>query len=237
MNGKINKVEYRIIGNKRVFAFGSKEEFLTFLYGQNVILIALNAEKLNSSDEELDTLINSNIGYPDGIGAVWALRRKGLKAIKIAGAEFWLDIVGKYYQQKSFFFIGSSQEVIEITIAKLKKEFPRLNIVGYRNGFLGAGEKEALLEEFHLNKPDVVFVAMGSPKQEFLMRFFLQEYPALYMGLGGSFDVYSGTKNRAPRIFIKLGLEWLYRLLKEPTRISRQISLVIFFFKVIVRKI
>lgn len=236
MNRKINNVEYGFVGNKRIFALKSKEEFLIFLNGQNVILVALNAEKLNKTDNELDDLINSNIGYPDGIGAVWALRRKGFEAIKIAGAEFWLDIIRKYNQEKSFFFIGSSQEVIEITVSKLRKQFPLLKIAGYRNGFLNEGDKNALLEEFHIKEPDVVFVAMGSPKQEFLMQFFLNSYPALYMGLGGSFDVYSGQKNRAPDIFISLGLEWLFRLLKEPTRISRQINLATFFFKVILRK-
>ena len=77
---------------------------------------------------------------------------------------------------------------------------------------------------------------MGSPKQEFLMQKFLNEYPALYMGLGGSFDVYSGLKKRAPRFFIKFGLEWFYRLLKEPSRIFRQLDLIKFFFKIIFSK-
>jgi len=90
-----------------------------------------------------------------------------------------------------------------------------------------------VLEDIKQKKPDVVFIAMGSPRQEFLMQRYLQEYKALYMGLGGSFDVYSGMKNRAPKIFVDLGLEWFYRLLKEPTRISRQLKLVKFFFKII----
>ena len=89
---------------------------------------------------------------------------------------------------------------------------------------------------FIKKKPDVIFIAMGSPKQEFLMRDFLKKYNALYMGLGGSFDVYSGVKKRAPKIFINLGLEWLYRLLKEPTRFSRQTSLVKFFLKILFDK-
>lgn len=224
---------FQKINNKKIYAFTSKDQFLNYIQGKKSILIALNAEKLNRSDSELDDLINSNIGYPDGIGAVWALRRRGLDATKIAGAEFWLDIIEKYHHEKSFYLIGASQEVIDITVTKLKVEFPQLDIKGYRNGFLKKEDKDLLLSDFARTKPDIIFVAMGSPKQEFLMAEFMKSYPALYMGLGGSFDVYSGTKKRAPRIFISLGLEWLYRLLKEPTRIGRQLNLVKFFFKII----
>lgn len=224
------------INNKRIYAFSSKDQFLDYIDEKKRILIALNAEKLNREDFELERLINTNIGYPDGIGAVWALKRKGLEAAKIAGAEFWLDIIKRYQHEKSFYLIGASQEVIDLTVVKLKSEFPAINIKGYRNGFLKEGDKEALVQEFIHKKPDVIFVAMGSPRQEFLMSDFLEQYPALYMGLGGSFDVYSGAKKRAPDIFIRFGLEWLYRLLKEPTRIGRQLNLVSFFFKSIVGK-
>ena len=159
------------------------------------------------------------------------------KAAKIAGAEFWLDIIKAYHQQKSFYFIGSSESVIRKTITTLKKDFPTLKIQGYRNGYLKEGDKKLLLDDFYEKKPDVVFVAMGSPKQEFLMQEFYTQYPALYMGLGGSFDVYSGLKKRAPKLFIQLALEWFYRLLKEPTRISRQFNLIKFFFKIIFGKL
>ena len=98
---------------------------------------------------------------------------------------------------------------------KLRSEFPGLRVMGYRNGFMNEEDFPLVLREFKKLKPDVIFVAMGSPKQEFLMEKMLVEYKALYMGLGGSFDVYSGFKKRAPKMFQKFGLEWLYRLLKR----------------------
>lgn len=229
--------EYEFINGKRVFAFRSKEQLLKYLNDKTGILVALNAEKLNKSNPDLDKIINANIGYPDGIGAVWALRRKGLKATKIAGAEFWLDIMRHYSESRSFYLIGSAPEVIETTIKKLRSEFPEIQIKGYRDGYLKEGDKELLIEDLVAVKPDVVFVAMGSPKQEFLMQELLDHHKALYMGLGGSFDVYSGLKKRAPKIFINLGLEWFYRLLKEPTRFSRQTNLLKFLFRIIFDKL
>lgn len=219
--------------NKKITAFTSKQEFLEQIRQYKGILVALNAEKLMKEDPRLTQLINDNMGYPDGIGAVWALRRKGLRSTKIAGAEFWLDIIRQYGTSRSFYLIGSAPEVMENTIKKLRIEFPQIEIKGYRDGYLKEGDKEWLTRDLKEKKPDVVFVAMGSPKQEFLMEEFLSHHEALYMGLGGSFDVYSGLKKRAPKLFITLGLEWFYRLLKEPTRISRQLNLLKFLFKVI----
>ncbi|WP_299259054.1 WecB/TagA/CpsF family glycosyltransferase [uncultured Aquimarina sp.] len=227
----------RFLNNKRIFAFTSKDQMLDYIDGKKKILVALNAEKLNRKESPLDDIINRNIGYPDGVGAVLALKRKGLKSIKIAGAEFWLDIIERYSSSKSFYLIGSKEEVIQKTITKLKEDFPDVNIVGYRNGYFKPEDEAKLIQDFKKKKPKVIFVAMGSPKQEYLLAGFLEEYPALYMGLGGSFDVYCGLKNRAPRVYQKFGLEWLYRLLKEPTRWRRQVNLLAFAIKIIFNKI
>jgi len=222
-----------LINGKRIYAFSSKDEFLNYINDKKKILIALNAEKLNKTDAKLDAIINDNIGYADGIGAVFALKRKGVKAVKIAGAEFWLDIISKYSASKSFYVIGATPEIIEQTVGKLSEDFPNIQIKGYRDGFFKEGDKEKLIAELLSKKPDVVFVAQGSPRQEVLMSELIQDYPALYMGLGGSFDVYTGLKKRAPKFFQKFGLEWFYRLVKEPTRISRQTSLLKFLIKII----
>jgi len=188
----------------------------------------MNAEKIMNRDEKLKKIINENIAYPDGAGAVIALRSKGLKAIKIPGSEFWLDIIDRCKETKKFYFIGSTDNVIKSTVERLEKEYPKIQIVGYRNGFFKNGDKEKLLKDLVKTKADVIFVAQGSPRQEFLMDELISEYPALYMGLGGSFDIYGGDKKRAPVIFLKLQLEWFYRLIKEPTRIGRQVALLKF---------
>lgn len=182
-------------------------------------------------------IINCNIGYPDGIGAVWALQRKGLKSVKIPGVELWLDIVNKFYKEKSFYLVGSSQKVVTNTVELLREEYPEIDIKNYRNGYLNEKEFDDLKADILTKKPSIIFVAMGTPRQELLMNELFQLYPALYMGLGGSFDVYSGFKKRAPRFFLKFNLEWLYRLLKEPTRIKRQIVLGKFLLLLSIKKL
>jgi UDP-N-acetyl-D-mannosaminouronate:lipid I N-acetyl-D-mannosaminouronosyltransferase len=212
----------------KIYPFKSKAELLDYLIDKHKILIATNAEKILKDDVKLQEIINNNIAYPDGIGAVMALKKKGYKVAKIPGVELWHDIIERYHKEKSFYFIGASQEVIEITISKLKKEFLEIDIKNYRNGFLKDGDIENIKADLLLKKPDVVFVAMGTPKQEFLMQEFIAVHPALYQGLGGSFDVYSGKLKRAPKIFLKLRVEFLYRLILEPKRIGRQLHLVKF---------
>jgi len=219
---------YKIINKYKINAFESKEEFLNKLINEKRILVAMNAEKIVNNDPLLIDIVNRNIGYPDGFGAVLALRQKGIKSIKIAGSEFWLDIVKRFNKTKTFYLIGSTNEVIRGTVTRLKKEYPNINIVGFQNGFLKTGDKEKIIRDLQLKTPDVVFVAQGTPKQELLMNDLIQEYSALYMGLGGSFDIYGGKKKRAPILFLKLQLEWFYRLLQEPTRISRQLALMKF---------
>lgn len=223
-------MNFKIINNYKINAFKSKSLFLDSLGDSKKILVAMNAEKIMRNDHRLQRIVNENIAYTDGYGAVIALKSKGLKAIKIPGSEFWLDIVHRFRKVKSFYLIGSSSTVIESTVKRLRSEYPEIEIVGHRNGFFKQNDKVKLLKELKKTKPDIVFVAQGSPKQEFLMDELMREYPALYMGLGGSFDIYGGIKKRAPIIFLKLELEWFYRLIKEPTRFGRQVTLIKFLF-------
>ena len=224
-------MNHKIINNYKINAFESKERFLQEIAESKTILVAMNAEKMMKNDEKLKSIVNNNIGYPDGIGAVLALRNKGVKAIKIAGSEFWLDIINTFQKEKKFYLIGSTEEVIKSTVKKLQREYPEIKIVGYQNGFLKKRDKERLEQSLQKTQPDIVFVAQGSPRQEFLMNDLIKKHPALYMGLGGSFDIYGGDKKRAPQLFLKLELEWFYRLLKEPTRFARQLSLMKFIFR------
>lgn len=215
--------------NVETYAFPNRTVFLDYIEDKQKILVAINAEKILKDEPKLYNIINKNIGYPDGVGAVMALKQKGLDAVKIPGSEFWLDIVGRfYYKERTFYLLGSTQEVIDNTVSKLKKDFPNIKILGYRDGFLDDKAKEELKVTLQEQKPDIVFVAQGTPRQEYLMDELIKIHPALYMGLGGSFDIYGGDKKRAPDFFLKYHLEWLYRLLKEPTRFGRQLVLVKF---------
>ncbi|OFX37868.1 MAG: glycosyl transferase [Bacteroidetes bacterium GWA2_32_17] len=221
----------------RTYTFTSKKDVVSYIQSHNTILVAVNAEKIMRSDEKLKTLINANTGYSDGVGAVWALKKKGFKgAIKIPGVELWFEIVKTLNHSHSFYLIGSTTEVIETTVKKLKVDFPEINIKGYRNGFFKDGDLDKLKADLKYLKPEIVFVAMGSPKQEYLMQDLFASHEAIYQGLGGSFDVYTGKVKRAPVFFVKFGLEWFYRLAKQPARVGRQIILMKFFWKLMIGK-
>ncbi|SJL23420.1 WecB/TagA/CpsF family glycosyltransferase [Porphyromonas gingivalis] len=228
-----------LLGGVEVYPFTSAEELISYVSGHPAILVAINAEKILHATDELKAIYNRNLGYSDGAGAVLALKKKGHQnACKIAGCELWLKIIERYSREKSFYLVGGKPEVIEETIQKLKKDFPRINIVGYRDGYLKGNDDEVLIEDIAEKKPDVVFVAMGSPKQELLMERMQRVHPeAIYQGLGGSFDVYTGRVERAPEWWIRHNLEFAYRLIKQPSRIKRQIHLVRFLFRVLTNRI
>lgn len=219
----------------KIYPFSSNEELIDFVSNEKKILVAVNAEKILHATEQTKSIINNNIGYSDGIGAVMALQKHGFPdAKKLPGCELWLKIVEALSKEgKTFYLVGGKQEVIENTIQQLRKEFSGIQIVGYRNGYIQSEEeKYHLIGDVVAKKPDVVFVAMGSPKQELLMEEMLRQHKAIYQGLGGSFDVYTGNVKRAPQWWVSHNLEFAYRLLKQPTRIKRQIHLVKFLLMV-----
>lgn len=231
-----NRVE---LNGVKVYPFASFEELLAFVTERKGILVAINAEKILHATDETRAIINRNIGYCDGAGALYALRQKGHpEACKIPGCELWLRIVAACYRERTFYLVGGRQEVIDETVARLGREFPGIRIVGHRNGYLRTPqERAALVDDVAARRPDVVFVAMGSPKQELLMEEMQQRHPAIYQGLGGSFDVYTGHVERAPRWWIDHNLEFLYRLIKQPSRIRRQIHLLRYFYWLAFRKL
>lgn len=232
-------MQYRRLNEIRVYAPATNSDLIDFAFANHSLLVAVNAEKILHATEQTRNIINRNLGYPDGIGAVMGLKKKGLgDVVKIPGCELWLDIVNAHYQDKTFYLVGGKDAVIEQTVTGLRREFPGIQIVNYRNGYLtDDAEKQALIDDVVEKKPDVVFVAMGSPKQELLMEEMQQRHSAVYQGLGGSFDVYTGQVQRAPDWWVRHQLEWLYRLLQEPTRIKRQIHLARFLFLVTLNRL
>lgn len=224
----------------KVHPFTSFNQLLEHVLGKKGILVAINAEKILHATPQTRDIINRNIGYCDGIGAVIALKKHGYKdVVKLPGCELWLKIVAALYDKdKKFYLVGSKQEVIEGTVEKLQKEYPGINIAGYRNGYIKTDEeKQKLIDDIAEKRPDVVFVAMGSPKQELLMEEMSERHQAIYQGLGGSFDVYTGNVKRAPKWWVDHNMEFAYRLIKQPSRIKRQIHLVKFLAMVQLGKI
>ena len=148
-----------------VHPFASADELMEYVDGHKGILVAINAEKILHATDETRSIINRNIGYCDGAGAVRAMKQKGYKnASKIAGCELWLKIIARYENEKTFYLVGAKPEVIAATEKKLHEEFPNIRIVGCRDGYIRSEqEKMLLIDDISLKKPDVVFVGMGSP--------------------------------------------------------------------------
>ncbi|XQW85915.1 WecB/TagA/CpsF family glycosyltransferase [Thalassotalea piscium] len=204
------------------------------------VAIAINPEKILKSMESVEVkriLQNATIPYADGIGVVKVLEQKtNVKLSRIPGVQLWRAIVERASLfEKRVYLLGSNEETLKICVANLKAEYGT-NIVGYQHGYFENKTQE--IEKIKSSQADVVIIALGSPKQEL----FIEEcrkvhHNAFYMGVGGSFDVYSGRVKRAPKCWINLNLEWLYRLLKEPKRLIRQLSLLKFVYLYLLRKL
>lgn len=184
--------------------------------------IVLSARK----DSNFSKIIN-NADYviPDGIGII-----KGAKSLgtplheRITGfdtLEYLISAVNR--KQLKLYMVGAKPEVIEASAKKIKKQYPQVNLVGYHDGYFK--DDAPIVEEIAAKKPNVVLVALGSPKQEFFINKYRDQADAIWIGVGGSFDVFSETKKRAPKVFQKLNLEWFYRLITEPTRIGRMMAI------------
>ena len=133
--------------------------------------------------------------------------------------------------------VGGKQEVIDDTVKRLRETYSDIDIKGYRNGYINdEAERKALIDDVVSKKPDVVFVAMGSPKQEILMSEMQERHHAIYQGLGGSFDVYTDRVKRAPKWWQDHNIEFLYRFLKQPQRFRREYYRLKFLWWLIIGK-
>lgn len=220
-----------------VFPFSDADRLIDYAQANKGILVAVNAEKIANASPQTKEIINSNIAYCDGAGAVMAARKKGARPTKIAGCELWLRIIERFHTDKTFYIVGARPEVHRATIEKLTAQYPGIKIVGHRDGYLRTeAERTALVDDVVAKRPDVVFVAMGSPVQEILMSEMLKRHKAVYQGLGGSFDVYTGKVKRAPKWWLDHNLEAAYRLLRQPKRIKRDIVYLRFIWWLMLNK-
>lgn len=220
-----------------------EEEFNKLLYNnlsknKRTFIVTVNPETLMKSEEdiELNKLLNDKnaILVPDGIGVVKALKMLDYDVKeRITGIDIANNLL-EYGDKlnKTIYLFGAKQEVIDSMKVVLLKDYPNLKLVGSSNGYVS--DRDKVFEEIVKLKPDIVLVALGIPYQEKLIYKHLNEFDkGIFVGVGGSFDVISGIKKRAPKIFIKLNLEWLYRIICEPKRIKRFYdSNIKFIFKV-----
>lgn len=227
-----------VLNGIRAVKFDGFDDIINAAVETCSILIALNSDKLYYSQQRLKDVINANIGYCDGVGAVWALGRKGVKgAVKIAGCDLWLEIIKRYPDSK-YYLAGAEQEVIVKVVERLRSEYPSIDIVGFRNGFFKSDqEKDAMIKDICGKRPDFVFVAMGSPKQEYMLDDIHRVYPVPMMGLGGSFNVYAGKVKRAPKWMIDMKMETLYRYLFNKISFKRMKSDFCFLYMLVSGKL
>lgn len=201
-------------------------------------IITVNPETLmlSENDAELKNILDNktNSFVPDGIAVVKAARKIGVNVTeRITGidiAEYLLKLANE--NKYSIYLFGAKEEVINTLISKIKKEYPNINILGYSNGYVK--DRDLVMQDVLKKKPDICMVALGIPYQEkIIAKYFSKAKKGIFIGVGGSFNVLSGTKKRAPKIFIKLNLEWLYRIITEPSRLKRfWNSNVKFIFKI-----
>ena len=205
---------------------------------KKMFIVTANPETMMKSetDTELNKLLNDKetILVPDGIGVVKASKMIGYDVKeRIAGIDIANTLLNYGNElKKTIYLFGSKQEVIDSMKDVLKEKYPNLKLVGSSNGYVQ--DKDKVFEEMSKLKPDIVLVALGIPVQEKLIYKHLSLFDkGIFVGVGGSFDVISGHKKRAPKLFIKLNLEWLYRIICEPKRMKRFYdSNVKFMFKV-----
>lgn len=185
-----------------------------------------------------DVLRRADLIVPDGAGVVWAARYCG-EPVKerVAGFDLMHRLLAVGEKRRwNVYLLGTTQEIIEAAAEKLQLQYPQVRIVGVRNGFFGPEQDEEIVEEIRSRRPHLLFVARGMEMEAWNADYKERLGVPFIMGVGGSFDVVSGKLKRAPMMFQKLRLEWLYRLLQEPKRYRRMLALPKFVVKVIRNK-
>lgn len=203
-----NEVEQKLINGEKQFIITANPEILT----------------VGNKDKKFDKILldeNTTI-IPDGIGVIKGAKMFGIDLPeRITGVELTIELIklcNKY--NKSMYLFGAKTEVMNKMKILVEQKYSGINLVGTQNGYVE--NKQSVMEDIKAKKPDVVLVALGVPTQEKLIYDNLKDFEkGIFVGVGGSFDVISGSKKRAPKIFIKLNLEWLYRIAFSPSRWKR----------------
>ena len=211
-------------------------------HGEKGYVVTPNSEivYMARKDTQLKKLLNAaELVLPDGIGVVHAAKilKKPIRE-KVAGIEFAADLIAEMAKEgRSLFLFGAKPGVAEQAAENLKKQYPGLVITGCRDGYF-KNDEEAVRDINAAGHSDVILVCLGAPKQEIFMHAHLPELNGtLLCGLGGSLDVYAGIVERAPNFYVNHGLEWFYRLKKEPWRAKRMTALPKFLLTVMKTRI
>jgi N-acetylglucosaminyldiphosphoundecaprenol N-acetyl-beta-D-mannosaminyltransferase len=207
---------------------------------EKAFIVAINPEKIIKAQEDpslMELLNSADFQIPDGIGVILASKFKGGQIReRVTGIDMMLKLceTGAKHQKRIFLYGGKPGRADEAKV-KLEEMYPGIQIAGTLHGY--EKDQQIVRETINQSQADIIFVAMGSPAQEnWIIANKDTLHPCVYQGVGGSFDVISGKIERAPEAFQKLGLEWLYRLMKEPWRIKRQAVLPLFLIRAVTSK-
>lgn len=206
-------------------------------------VITLNAEMIMAAkqDTKLDNIIRqAGLIIPDGAGVVLALKLQGCNTRRLPGIELAysaLETAAKHNISVSL--IGGSPEVLNYLKHSLPQQIPGLNLVYCQDGYFKADQSQTIIDNINAQHAQLVLVAMGVPKQEyFIEKAKLSTNHTVFIGVGGSFDVWAGKKLRAPKVWQDYQMEWLYRLISEPWRFERMATtLPIFACRVIFNQV
>ncbi len=207
-------------------------------------IVTINPEMIMNGrkDNELGNILKkADLIVPDGIGVIIALKYYGIKDIpRLPGIELSSNLLKKCSEKKyKIGFLGAQKDVIDEACKNIKAKYPGVEIVFKRDGYFIDEDESAIIEEIIDVQPQILFVALGVPKQElFINRHKKILSFATMIGVGGSFDVWAEKVKRAPVFFRKFGLEWLYRTIKQPARLKRIFPVLpVFLIKVLLHKL
>jgi N-acetylglucosaminyldiphosphoundecaprenol N-acetyl-beta-D-mannosaminyltransferase len=177
-------------------------------------------------DPELQkAVLGSDIIFADGMSIVWASRILGHSLpTRVTGIDLMFEMLALANKNRyRVYLLGARQSIIETVAQKIEADYPDAIIAGFRNGYFDTDEEQSIADHIRRSRADMLFVAITSPKKEkFLARWEEDMRVPVSHGVGGSFDVYAGLVRRAPALWQKLGLEWLYRTAQEPARLWKR---------------
>ena len=202
-------------------------------------VVTANAEiiMMAQDDKEYKTLLSetADLILPDGAGTVWAGNYLGYTIPeRVAGYDLYLRLLEEAAKKKlPVYFFGGKPGIAEEAAEEGKRRWPGLSVAGCRNGYFSSEEETEIIEGINRSGAAMLFAALGAPKQEKWLAKYREELkPCLLMGIGGSFDVLAGKVQRAPKWMQDAKLEWLFRLIKQPSRFGRMLALPKFVFAV-----
>lgn len=187
-----------------------------------IVMAAMKDPKLR------EAILSADLILPDGVGLIWASKILGRPLYhRLPGIDFASGLMKELAERGgSVYLLGAKPGVAQLAGENLSHRFPGLRIAGTHHGYDSSTEETALTDEIHRSGAELLLVCLGSPRQELWMKSYSPVLPGVLMiGLGGALDVFSGRIRRAPLLWRRLGLEWLFRLLQEPKRITRMIRL------------